>query len=138
MISLENIEKTAQTLMAKAAIEIPQDYHDGLKTAAQTETGDLSSFVLQAMLDNYEAAKQDRRAMCGDTGVPCWYVKMGNEARIARLLRLKPPYVVPLLGNMIFPCVRTGCIRYGGQIMIIMLALALLKSNLALSRRGMD
>ena len=32
------------------------------------------------MLENYEAAKEDRRAMCGDTGVPRWYVKMGNEA----------------------------------------------------------
>ena len=34
------------------------------------------------MLENYEAAKEDRRAMCGDTGVPRWYVKIGNEARI--------------------------------------------------------
>ena len=34
------------------------------------------------MLDNYEAAKRDRRAMCADTGVPRWYVKIGNEARI--------------------------------------------------------
>ena len=49
---------------------------------ADVEDGDLSSFVLQAMLENYEAAKQDRRAMCGDTGCPRWYVKMGNEARI--------------------------------------------------------
>ena len=34
------------------------------------------------MLDNYEAAKEDRRAMCGDTGTPRWYVKMGNEAQV--------------------------------------------------------
>ncbi len=34
------------------------------------------------MLENYEAAKEDRRAMCGDTGVPRWYVKYGNDARI--------------------------------------------------------
>ena len=33
------------------------------------------------MLENYEAAKEDRRAMCGDTGVPRWYVKVGNEAQ---------------------------------------------------------
>ena len=30
----------------------------------------------------YEAAKEDRRAMCGDTGVPRWYVKMGNTAQV--------------------------------------------------------
>ena len=82
MIPLSLIKSTALTLMDKAAIEIPQDYLDGLKRAAETEDGDLSSFVLKAMLDNYEAAKQDRRAMCGDTGVPRWFVKLGNEARV--------------------------------------------------------
>ena len=71
MIPINLIQKTAETLMDKAAIEIPQDYLDGLQEAARTEDGDLSSFVLKAMLENYEAAKEDRRAMCGDTGVPC-------------------------------------------------------------------
>ena len=82
MIPIDQIQTTAETLMDKAAIEIPQDYLDGLKAAAETEDGDLSSFVLQAMLENYDAAKEDRRAMCGDTGVPRWYVKMGNEAQV--------------------------------------------------------
>ena len=68
--------------MAKAAIEIPDDYLAGLRRCADTEKGDLSSFVIKAMLENYEAAKEDRRAMCGDTGLPRWYVKIGNEARI--------------------------------------------------------
>ena len=68
--------------MAKAAIEIPDDYLAGLRRCADTEKGDLSAFVIKAMLENYEAAKEDRRAMCGDTGVPRWYVKIGNEARI--------------------------------------------------------
>ena len=66
--------------MAKAAIEIPDDYLDGLRICANTEKGDLSAFVIKAMLDNYDAAKEDRRAMCGDTGVPRWYVKYGNES----------------------------------------------------------
>ena len=68
--------------MEKAAIEIPEDYFSGLKRAAKDEDGDLSSFVLEAMLENYEAAKEDRSAMCGDTGTPRWYVKMGNNAKI--------------------------------------------------------
>jgi L(+)-tartrate dehydratase alpha subunit len=81
VISIELIQQTAETLMDKAAVEIPNDYLEGLKEAAKTEDGDLSSFVLEAMLQNYEAAKQDNRAMCGDTGTPRWYVKMGNETR---------------------------------------------------------
>jgi len=82
MIGIDLVQSTAETLMRKAAIEIPDDYLAGLKIAAEAEDGDLSSFVLEAMLENYTAAKEDSRAMCGDTGCPRWYVKMGNEARI--------------------------------------------------------
>ncbi len=83
MISTDDIRQAANRLMEKAAIEIPDDYLTGLKKAADEEEGDLSSFVLQAMLENYEAAKEDSRAMCGDTGTPRWYVKFGNEAQVA-------------------------------------------------------
>ena len=82
MIPIDLIHATALELMSKAAIDIPDDYLRGLERIAEAEDGELSSFVLQAMLENYRAAKQDRRAMCGDTGCPRWYVKMGNEASI--------------------------------------------------------
>ena len=82
MIHIADLQRTAEALMAKAAIEIPDDYLSGFRACANTEKGDLSAFVIQAMLENYEAAKEDRRAMCGDTGLPRWYVKIGNEAEI--------------------------------------------------------
>lgn len=117
MIAIDQIEATAQTLMSKAAIEIPQDYHDGLKQAAKSEDGDLSSFVLKAMLENYEAAKEDGCAMCGDTGVPRWFVKLGNEARVeggmvaleAALRRATADATngVPLRPNRVHPLWRT-------------------------------
>ncbi|MEO1318861.1 MAG: fumarate hydratase, partial [Pseudomonadota bacterium] len=52
MIPIDLVQSTAETLMDKAAIEIPEDYLEGLKAAAAVEDGDLSSFVLQAMLEN--------------------------------------------------------------------------------------
>ena len=60
MISAAMIEETAFHLMAKAGIEIPDDYLSGIKRMAAREEGDLSAFVLQAMLENWEAAKADR------------------------------------------------------------------------------
>ncbi|MDG1340990.1 MAG: fumarate hydratase [Paracoccaceae bacterium] len=117
MIPISLIQQTAETLMVKAAIEIPQDYLDGLQEAARTEDGDLSSFVLNAMLDNYEAAKEDRRAMCGDTGVPRWFVKLGNEAAVEggmvaleaalRLATANATNGVPLRPNRVHPLWRT-------------------------------
>src|SRR5438105_12837397 len=88
MIPLSAIQRTAEELMAKAAIEIPEDYLAGLRQCADTEKGDLSAFVIQAMLENYDAAKEDRRAMCGDTGLPRWYVKMETR-RVSRAVRLR-------------------------------------------------
>jgi len=74
------------------------------------------------MLENYEPPREDRRAMCGDTGVPRWYVKIGNEARIeggpialeAALRRATAPPPTPCL------CAPTACIRSGAPITTIM------------------
>src|SRR5271163_373810 len=117
MIPIAAVQRTAEALMAKAAIEIPDDYLDGLRRAADTEKGDLSAFVIQAMLENYEAAKEDRRAMCGDTGVPRWYVKIGNDARIEggpvaleaalRRATARATTTVPLRPNRVHPLWRT-------------------------------
>ncbi len=117
MIQIESIEATANALMAKAAIEIPEDYHQSIRRLADSETGDLACFVLRTMLANYDAANEDRRAMCADTGVPRWYVKIGNEARIeggpvaleAALRRATAAATteVPLRPNRVHPLWRT-------------------------------
>ncbi|MEQ9488089.1 MAG: fumarate hydratase [Alphaproteobacteria bacterium] len=117
MIDSRIIEQTASQLMQKAAIEIPDDYLSGIRGMADTESGDLSAFVLEAMLENYEAAKEDRRAMCADTGVPRWYVKYGNEARMdggpveleacLRRATASATHDVPLRPNRVHPLWRT-------------------------------
>jgi L(+)-tartrate dehydratase alpha subunit len=117
VINATLLQSTAETLMAKAAIEIPADYLGGLRTCASTETGELSAFVIKAMLDNYDAAKEDARPMCGDTGCPRWYVKMGNDARISggpialeaalRRATALATQNVPLRPNRVHPLWRT-------------------------------
>ncbi|MCE2518187.1 MAG: fumarate hydratase, partial [Alphaproteobacteria bacterium] len=81
-ITRAKVEEAAFTIMQKAAIDIPDDYLGGIKRMSEREDGDLSAFVLKAMLDNYEAAKEDRRPMCADTGLPRYYVKMGDKAQL--------------------------------------------------------
>jgi len=83
MIPIETIEKAAYEIMVRAGIEIPSDYEAGIRAMAQGEEGDLSRFVLEAMLENWDAARQDRRPMCADTGLPRYYIKAGNEALLA-------------------------------------------------------
>ena len=115
-ISEALIEETAYHLMAKAGIEIPDDYLAGIQAMAAREDGDLSAFVLQAMLENWEAAKEDRRPMCADTGLPRYFVKTGNEARLEtgfvgleRALRsatARATHDVPLRPNRVHPLSR--------------------------------
>lgn len=117
MIQETAIEAAAFEIMARAAIDIPEDYLGGIKGMIDLETGDLSAFVLKAMVDNYEAATEDRRPMCADTGLPRYYVKMGNEARIEggpialeRALRMataRATTEVPLRPNRVHPLWRT-------------------------------
>jgi L(+)-tartrate dehydratase alpha subunit len=116
VIAADAVEQAAYDVMCKAGIEIPDDYLGGIQEMAGTEEGDLSAFVLRAMLENYEAAKQDRRAMCADTGVPRFYVKYGNEARaeggpveVERRIRratARATHDVPLRPNRVHPLSR--------------------------------
>ncbi len=116
MISAERIEEAAYGAMFRAGIEIPEDYETGLREIAKSETGDLSAFVIEAMLENYDAAREDRRAMCADTGLPRWFVKIGNEARLEggfvelerRLRRAtaRATHDVPLRPNRVHPLTR--------------------------------
>jgi L(+)-tartrate dehydratase alpha subunit len=117
MITNAAVEQAAYTIMSRAAIDIPEDYLNGIKGMIDLETGDLSSFVLQTMVENWEAASEDRRPMCADTGLPRYFVKAGNEAKIdggfvgiERALRsatARATHDVPLRPNRVHPLWRT-------------------------------
>ena len=76
------VEATAYDLMHRAAIDIPPDVQQAIRTMTSQEDDRLSRFVLEEIESNYEAATADRRPMCGDTGLPRWYVKAANACRV--------------------------------------------------------
>jgi L(+)-tartrate dehydratase alpha subunit len=67
------IEDTARELMARAAIDIPPDYREGVRLARDREKNRLARFVLDEMLENWDIATAERRPMCADTGLPRYY-----------------------------------------------------------------
>ncbi len=116
MISHQTIEEAAYAIMFKAAIDIPEDYFQGIKGMIDVEKGDLSTFVLKAMVENYEAATEDRRPMCADTGLPRYYVKIGDDAPVRgftgieaalRKATARATHDVPLRPNRVHPLWRT-------------------------------
>jgi len=116
MIKKDKILEAGKEIMSRAAIEIPRDYKDGIGKMVEEEEEELSRFVLQSMLENWDAAEEDRRAMCADTGVPRYFVKAGNEARIEggfvalehmlRKATADATYEIPLRPNRVHPLSR--------------------------------
>jgi L(+)-tartrate dehydratase alpha subunit len=116
VIAAKLIEDTARELMARAAIDIPPDFRDGVRRARDRERSRLARFVLDEMLANWELATAERRPMCGDTGLPRYYVRVGNEARIEggfvaleRALRratAEATATIPLRPNRVHPLTR--------------------------------
>ncbi len=115
-IPITALENAANEVMARAAIVIPDDYRSGIKAMAAKETEELSRFVLEAMVENWEAAESDRRAMCADTGLPRYFIKIGNDARpeggpvaleaALRRATAQATHDVPLRPNRVHPLTR--------------------------------
>src|SRR5574340_34481 len=76
------IEAVAFDLNRKAAMAIPADVMDRFDQLIAQETEVLSLLVLEQIKANAELAIASGRPMCGDTGLPRYYIKVGNEARI--------------------------------------------------------
>jgi len=117
MINIETIETAGYEIMKQAAIDIPADYLGGIKAVQKKETNLLSSYVLETMVSNYEAATSDRRPMCADTGLPRYYIKIGDNApidggftgieRALRSATARATLDVPLRPNRVHPLWRT-------------------------------
>ncbi len=110
------VEDTARELMARAAIDIPADYREGVRLAKEREGNRLARFVLEQMLENWDIATADRRPMCAGTGLPRYYVKLGNEAvvegglvaleRALRRATADATRSIPLRPNRVHPLTR--------------------------------
>src|SRR3546814_857590 len=116
MIKTAQIGEAGLEIILRAAIDIPDDYRSGIRKMCEQEEEELSKFVLLSMLENWDAAEKDRRAMCADTGLPRYFVKVANEARIEggfvaleraiRWATAKATREVPLRPNRVHPLTR--------------------------------
>ncbi|MBI4200507.1 MAG: fumarate hydratase [Chloroflexi bacterium] len=82
VISQELVYRVAYEANKRAAIAVPKDGLAAFEKAFARETKPLARFVLGQVLENAKLAVADERPMCGDTGLPRYYVKVGNTARL--------------------------------------------------------
>ena len=79
-ITQERLYEVAYEANKRAAIALPQDGITAFEEARARETKPMASFILGQVLENAKLAVAESRPMCGDTGLPRYYVKVGNEA----------------------------------------------------------
>jgi L(+)-tartrate dehydratase alpha subunit len=115
-ISYSKLEEVAYELNRRAAIAVPLDAKQAFEKAAARETNPDAKRALFAIIDNANTAVEQQSSMCGDTGLPRFYAKVGNDVKLEggfvaleRALRTATARAtkdVPLRSNRVHPLTR--------------------------------
>jgi fumarate hydratase subunit alpha len=83
MISAEKIKRIVSDLCIEANLSLRKDVLSALKSAHLKETNKRAKEILQAIIKNALIARREKLAICQDTGLPCVFVELGQDVRIA-------------------------------------------------------
>jgi fumarate hydratase subunit alpha/L(+)-tartrate dehydratase alpha subunit len=73
------VEETCKNLYIKALKVLPPDVRAGLKAAYERETTETGRQVLKTMIESVGVADSQNRLICQDTGIPIYFVKVGEK-----------------------------------------------------------
>jgi L(+)-tartrate dehydratase alpha subunit len=115
-IPYKKLEDVAYELNRRAAIAVPLDAKQAFVQAAERETHPDAKRALLAVIDNADVAVGQQSSMCGDTGLPRFYAKVGNDVqleggfanleRAVRAATVRATKDVPLRSNRVHPLTR--------------------------------
>ncbi|AGK99689.1 hydro-lyase, Fe-S type, tartrate/fumarate subfamily [Desulfoscipio gibsoniae DSM 7213] len=78
----KTIEEICKDLYIKALKDLPSDVRQVMKEAYDKEETETGKQVLATMLENIGVADKNDRLICQDTGIPIYFVKVGNKLSI--------------------------------------------------------
>jgi fumarate hydratase subunit alpha len=68
-------------LIKKAVVDLPEEVEAALRDAYEKEESEIAKHQLKNILENVELARKQQIPMCQDTGIPLFFVKLGNEKK---------------------------------------------------------
>ena len=77
------VEETSRNLYIKALKDLPPDTRTALKATYDRETNSTGRQILNTMLENVKVADSQDRLICQDTGIPIYFVKVGDKLRLS-------------------------------------------------------
>ncbi|MFN3471804.1 MAG: fumarate hydratase [Aquificaceae bacterium] len=81
-IHYDQIVEAVRQIAIKANYEIPEDVELAYQSALRKEESELGKEVLQQILLNIKAAREEQMAYCQDTGVAVVFVDIGQEVHV--------------------------------------------------------
>ena len=109
-ISEELMAKAAAVLLETAATRFPQFYVEIIEDALKAESYPAARDRLERMLEAVFYAKEESRPICQDTGIPLYFVTIGERARVKGDIQAslnrgteKATKKVPLRENVVHP-----------------------------------
>lgn len=111
MITQQQVAEAVCDIYKQAAIILPEDIVNALKTAYDNEKSDIARLNIKSILKNLELAQENEVPMCQDTGLPIIFVKLGNvevenlEQGIIEGVKMATKNV-PLRTNVVDPLTR--------------------------------
>ncbi len=78
MIGVQNLADAMYAAMVQAAVTLPPDVAERLRLACAEETDPLALEHLAVSLENARLAGEGKGLVCGDTGFPLYFVKVGR------------------------------------------------------------
>lgn len=82
MISEKIVEDVGTSLLELAATTVRDDVRDVIQKAYERETSSIGRTHLETILRTIDSAKARKVAVCQDTGLPIFYVKIGSKSMI--------------------------------------------------------
>ncbi|MFN3598418.1 MAG: fumarate hydratase [Aquificaceae bacterium] len=81
-IHYDQIVEAVKEIAIKANYELPEDVELAYQSALRKEESELGREVLQQILLNIKAAREEQMAYCQDTGVAVVFVDIGQEVHV--------------------------------------------------------
>ena len=83
IISADRIRNTVADLCLKANLFLRDDVLSALKSAHKKETHRRAKNMLSAIIENAKVAREEKLAICQDTGMPVVFLEVGQGVKIS-------------------------------------------------------
>ncbi len=82
-INTQEIRKAVAHLCIQANINLRADVHKALESAARREKNKRARWIIASLLENAKYARDQKMAICQDTGFPYVFVELGQEVKLS-------------------------------------------------------